>query len=135
MDPVYLVVLLAGLAAMSLVSVMLIALQQDEHRRNGLIAGPDPRAEPASLLDAVMRAVPLTKVRAGSLAFEDGSGLLLSEPDPSSLDELSRLAAAREVFLERVYEMSAGWRFVFRSGSTQAFVDVGAWRLVAPAGL
>lgn len=128
----YAVMLLAGLGAALLILVMVIALQQDEHKRTGLIAGPDPRAKTSSLLDAVLRAVPLAQVRKGSLAFEDGSGLLLSEPDSESLDSLSRLAAAREVFLVRVYEMSVGWRLVFRGGSTQAFVDVTAWHLVAP---
>jgi hypothetical protein len=132
MGSMYLVMLCVGLGAGLLLAVMVITLQQDEHRRSGLIEGPDPRAKTASLLDAVLQAVPLARVRKGSLAFEDGSGLLLSEPDSESLDELSRLSAVREVVLERVYEMSAGWRLVFRGGSTRAFVDVRAWHLVAP---
>jgi hypothetical protein len=132
MESMYLAMLFAGLGAALLVSVMSIALQQDQHKRTGLIAAPDPRGKTESLLDAVLRAVPLAKVRKGSLAFEDGSGLLLSEPDSESLDALSRLACAREVFLVRVYEMSAGWRLVFRGGSTRTFVDVSGWHLVAP---
>jgi hypothetical protein len=133
MGSAYLATLFAGLGAVSVLCVVFVALQQDEHRRNGLVAGPDPRAKTASLLSAVLRAVPLRHVRAGRLGFEDGSGLLLADADMKSLDELSRLAAAREVFLERVYEMRAGWRLVFRGGSTRAFVDVAAWQLVAPS--
>jgi hypothetical protein len=133
MSSVYLVALCTGLGAMLLLSITFMAVQQDEHRRSGLIPGHDPRAETASLLDATLRAVPVRQVRAGSLAFEDGSGLLLAEPDARLLDQLSHLATAREVFLERVYEMSAGWRLVFRGGSMQAFVDVRSWHLVAPA--
>jgi hypothetical protein len=132
MKTMELVMLLVGAGAVLLLSVVAAALQQAEHRRTGLLPGPDPRAKTESLLDAVLGAVPIHQVRQGSVAFEDGSGLLLSEPDRKSLDELSRLAAAREVVLERVYELTLGWRLVFRDGSAQTYVDVAAWHLVAP---
>jgi hypothetical protein len=127
--------LMVILAAVMLVGVAVIALQQAEHRRTGLLPGPDPRLSTGSLLDAVLGAVPIRLVRQGSVAFEDGSGLLLSDPDRESMDVLSRLSGACDVVLERVYELTQGWRLVFRGGTTQAYVDVSAWQLVAPTTL
>jgi hypothetical protein len=97
-----------------------------------MLPGPDPRTSLGSLLDAVLGSVPIGRVRQGGVAFEDGSGILFSGPDPETLAELGRLAAAREVVLERVYELREGLRLVFRGGDTRLLVDVAALQLVAP---
>jgi hypothetical protein len=126
------VALFAFIGAAALASFMAMVLQQDEHRRTGLLPGPDPRLTTEALLRDVLGAVPVQDVGPDEVAFEDGSGLMLSEPDADLLSELGRIAAARDIFLERVYEMTQGWRLVFRGGEVQAYVDVRAWSLVAP---
>ncbi len=132
MNGVDLVLVMVGLGASLLLSVAVMTLQQAEHRKAGLLPGPDPRTKTESLLDAVLGAVPIQQVRHGSVAFEDGSGIMFADADRKALDELSRLSAACEVFLEKVHELTLGWRLVFRGGDTQAYVDVGAWQVVAP---
>jgi hypothetical protein len=126
-----LLVILVASAACALVGLAMAALQHDEHRRNGLLPGPDPRTATSALLDAVLGAVPVRRVRHGGLAFEDGSGILLERADRVALAELVRLAAARDVVLERVYQLTEGLRLVFRGGDRRLFVDVGALQLVA----
>ena len=133
MSTMYLAIMLAAGAAALLAAVVVMKLQQDEHRRTGLLPGADPRTRTAALLNAVVGAAPILRVRRGGVSFEDGSGLLLSEPEPEALDALGRLVAKGQVYLDRVYELTKGWRLVFRSGSRIALVDVQAWRIVAPA--
>ena len=67
---------------MSLACIAFIALEQDDHRRAGLLPGPDPRTATGALLENVLGAVPVRRVRQGSVAFEDGSGILLETPRP-----------------------------------------------------
>jgi hypothetical protein len=126
------IILFVFMGAVGLVSFVAIFLQQTDHRRTGLLPGPDPRLTTEALLRDVLGAVPVHDVGTDEVSFEDGSGLVLSEPDEELLSELGRLAAVRDVFLERVYEMTQGWRLVFRGGDAQAYVDVRAWSLVAP---
>jgi hypothetical protein len=128
----WLLVLLAGSIAALLGVVVVCALQQHEHRIRGLLPGPDPRASDSGLLHAVLGAVPLRRVGHGGIRFEDGSGLLLERPDGAALNELVGFAAAREVVLERVYQLSEGLRLVFRGGDRRLMVDVGGVKLVAP---
>jgi hypothetical protein len=123
--------LVVALVAAGLVGLVVAFLQQDEHRRRGLLPGPDPRTATSALLDAVLGAVPIRRVREGGVAFEDGSGILLAAPDRAALAELVRLAAVRDVVLERVYELAEGLRLVFRGDDRRVFVDVGALQLVA----
>jgi hypothetical protein len=125
-----LLVILTVSGACALAALALVALQHDEHRRSGLLGGPDPRTATSALLDAVLGVVPIRNVRHGGLAFEDGSGILLAHPDRVALAELVRLAAVRDVVLERVYELTEGLRLVFRGGDRRLFVDVGALQLV-----
>jgi hypothetical protein len=126
-----LLALVVALGAGGLLAVVLMALQQDAHRRNGLLPGPDPRTSTSALLDAVVAAVPIRTVRDGGVAFEDGSGILLAGPDRVALAELVRLSAVRDVVLERVYQLTEGLRLVFRGDDRRVYVDVGALQLVA----
>jgi hypothetical protein len=121
--------ILVGMGAVLLACVAAITLQQAEHRRTGLLPGPDPRTATGAILHSVLGAVPVRRVRQGSVEFEDGSGLLLAAPDRMSLVRLSGLAAAGEIVLERVYELTVGWRLVFSGESGRALVDVGAFQV------
>ncbi len=131
MGTMNLLVVLAACGAAVLGCFAVIALQQDEHVRSGLLPGPDPRTGPGALLHSVLGAVPVRRVHRGSVEFEDGSGLLLDAPDPRGLAELSRLAAGREVLLEHVYELTVGWRLVFSDQAASALVDVRAFQVAA----
>jgi hypothetical protein len=131
MSQMWVLVMLAAGSAAGLGAVVLCALQQHEHRMNGLLPGPDPRASTSSLLKAVAGAVPLRRVGHRALSFEDGSGLLISSPDRAALNELVSVAAARDVVLERVDQLSEGLRLVFRGGDHRVTVDVDDLKLVA----
>jgi hypothetical protein len=125
------VMLLCGAVGLGMVAVF--SLTQDSHRRAGLLPGPDPRGTTGALLENLFGAVPVRRVRQGSVAFEDGSGLLLEAADGRELAALSRLAAGCEVLLERVYELSTGWRLVFGGNRVHALVDVQGFHVAAPA--
>jgi hypothetical protein len=123
--------LVVALGAAGFLGIVLMALQQDAHRRHGLLPGPDPRTSTGALLDAVVGAVPVRTVRDGGVAFEDGSGILLARPDRTALAELVRLAAVRDVVLEHVDQLTDGLRLVFRGDDRRIAVDVGALQLAA----
>jgi hypothetical protein len=133
METMVLLVVVALAGAGALVAVVLCALQQAEHRARGLLPGPDPRGTTSALLDAVLGAVPIRRVRHDGLSFEDGSGILLAGADRDALRRLVGLAAVREVVLERVYQLTGGLRLVFRGGDRRLFLDVGGVHLVTAA--
>jgi hypothetical protein len=129
MNQMWLLALMAGCGALTLMAIVVMYLQQEEHKRNGMLPAPDPRLS----LPSVLGLAPIRRVRAGGVAFADGSGLLFSHPDRENLAALGRLAAVRDVVLERVYELSAGMRLVFRGGDTRLPVDVESLQVVLPA--
>jgi hypothetical protein len=129
MNQMWLLVLMAGCGALGFTAVVVMYLQQEEHRRNGMLPAPAPRPS----LPSVVGLAPIRRVRAGGVAFADGSGLLFSHPDRENLAALGRLVAARDVVLERVYELTVGMRLVFRSGDTRLPVDVEALQVILPA--
>ncbi len=135
MGTMYLLLGFVGCAGLLIAWFAFIALEQDGHRRAGLLPGPDPRTTTGALLQNVLGAVPVRRVCQGSVVFEDGSGILVEVPDRGALAMLSRLAADREVLLEQVHELTIGWRLVFGTGSTRALVDVDGFHVADTAPL